>query len=110
MYSPFRQHQQHWVTKATASVLCASVVMTDVPERRASTAGDEGKTAVQITENEQQKDETYLTGLPLAGLLAGLVLVVFLITLDISIVAAAIPRITDESVWILIRRAGTDNV
>lgn len=43
-------------------------------------------------------DKNYVTGLALVSLVAGLCWIVLLVTLDISIVATAIPRITDEFV------------
>lgn len=50
--------------------------------------------------NEQSsteaKDDNHLTGFSLYILLVSMLLLVFVITLDISVVATAVPRITDE--------------
>lgn len=45
---------------------------------------------------KNEEEESYLTGLTLLSVLVSLVLVIFLMMLDTSIVATAIPRITTQ--------------
>ncbi|KAL9628016.1 MAG: hypothetical protein Q9204_006171, partial [Flavoplaca sp. TL-2023a] len=45
---------------------------------------------------EPQHDMTYPKGLKLAGILFALIISIFLVALDMTIVATAIPRITDQ--------------
>ncbi|KAI4739244.1 MFS general substrate transporter [Aureobasidium sp. EXF-12298] len=50
----------------------------------------------QVDALPKNEEETYLTGLTLLSVLVSLVLVIFLMMLDTSIVATAIPRITTQ--------------
>jgi MFS family permease len=54
----------------------------------------EAKQAASITESSAEEYE--LTGLPLVLVIAGLGLAIFLMSLDSSIIATAIPRITAD--------------
>jgi hypothetical protein len=50
----------------------------------------------QVDSPPENEEESYLTGLTLLSVLVSLVLVIFLMMLDTSIVATAIPRITTQ--------------
>ena len=50
----------------------------------------------QVDAQPKNEEESYLTGLTLLSVLVSLVLVIFLMMLDTSIVATAIPRITTQ--------------
>lgn len=51
---------------------------------------------VESPPSKNEEEESYLTGLTLLSVLVSLVLVIFLMMLDTSIVATAIPRITTQ--------------
>ncbi|RMZ87331.1 hypothetical protein DV736_g5441, partial [Chaetothyriales sp. CBS 134916] len=69
------------------------------PDSRTTEPGSGVDTLSSQEENapEQKNDEQpRLTGLPLYALLISMLLLIFIVILDISIVSTAIPRITDE--------------
>ena len=55
---------------------------------------EEGQTDTPPSANHEE--DSHLTGLPLYALLASLFLIIIIVTLDISILSTAIPRITDS--------------
>ena len=54
------------------------------------------KRELETHPKEMQHDMTYPKGLKLAGILFALIISIFLVALDMTIVATAIPRITDQ--------------
>ena len=61
-----------------------------------STTSMEKEPQVDSPQPKHEEEESYLTGLSLLSVLVSLVLVIFLMMLDTSIVATAIPRITTQ--------------
>jgi hypothetical protein len=61
-----------------------------------STTSMEKEPQTDSSPPKNEEEDAYLTGLPLVSVLVSLVLVIFLMMLDTSIVATAIPRITTQ--------------
>jgi hypothetical protein len=61
-----------------------------------STTSMEKEPQIDSSPPKNEEEDAYLTGLPLISVLVSLVLVIFLMMLDTSIVATAIPRITTQ--------------